>query len=185
MADRAEVAGAVVREYVEELRVLHVLDEIRPRLSPGAAQLLDKPPLPVSWVEVRLAHEPLVALSQIRGRDEVRALAHRVVSGKLGSVLKPLLATTLRLFGATPATLFSRLDTLTAVMLRGVKFSWTAAGATSGTLAIEYPYPVDDALFATWEGMLQLGFDLAQAPGEVTRARVQEGARRAEIDARW
>jgi hypothetical protein len=185
MADRAEVAGAVVRAYVDELRGLHVVEEIRPRLSPEAAHLLDKPPLPVSWVEVRLAHAPLVALAQVRGRDEVRALARRAVSGKLGAVLKPLLATTLRLFGATPATLFSRLDTLTSVMLRGVGFSWTAAGATAGTVAIEYPYPVDDALFATWEGMLHFGFDLAQASGAVARTRIQAGSKRGEVDLSW
>lgn len=185
MADRSEVAGAVVRAYVDELRALGVLEEIRPRLSPEAAQLVDKPPMPVSWVEVRLAHEPLVALGQVRGRGEVRALAHRVAGGKVGVILKPLLTTTLRLFGGTPATLFSRLDTLTAVMLRGVKFSWTAAGPTAGTVGIDYPYPVDDALFATWEGMLHLGFDLSQTAGTLAQARVQEGGRRGQIDARW
>lgn len=185
MADRCEVAGAVVRAYVDELRALGVLDEIRPHLSQPAEKLLDKPPMPVSWVEVRLAHEPLVALSRVRGRDEVRALARRVVGGKVGAILKPLLTTTLRLFGGTPATLFSRLDTLTAVMLRGVKFSWTAAGPTAGTVGIEYPYPVDEALFATWEGMLHLGFDLAQTTGTLAQARMQEGGRRGLIDARW
>jgi hypothetical protein len=185
MPDRSEVAGAVVRAYIDELRALGVLDELRPRLSPEAAQLVDKPPLPVRWVEVRLAHEPLVALAQLRGRDEVRALAHRVVGGKVGAILKPLLTTTLRLFGGTPATLLSRLDTLTAVMLRGVTFSWTAAGPSAGTVAIGYPYPVDDALFATWEGMLQLGFDLTGTTGTVAQARVEQGGRRGQLDVRW
>ncbi|MGE5049447.1 MAG: hypothetical protein ACM3PC_12800 [Deltaproteobacteria bacterium] len=185
MPDRCEVAGAVVRAYVDELRGLGVLDEIRPHLSQQAEKFLDKPPMPVSWVEVRLAHEPLVALSRVRGREEVRALAHRVVRGKVGAILKPLLTTTLRLFGGTPATLFSRLDTLTAVMLRGVKFSWTATGPTAGTVGIEYPYAVDPALFATWEGMLHLGFDLAQTAGKVAQARVQEGGRRGEVDLSW
>jgi hypothetical protein len=185
MAERCEVAGAVVRAYVDELRALGVLDEIRPRLSQEAEKLLDRPPMPVSWVEVRLAHEPLVALSGVRGRDAVRALAHRVVGGKVGAILKPLLTTTLRLFGGTPATLFSRLDTLTAVMLRGVKFSWTAAGPAAGALGIGYPYPVDEALFATWEGMLHLGFDLTQTRGVVAQARVEEGGRRGVVDLSW
>ncbi|HEY6910499.1 MAG TPA: hypothetical protein VI356_14065 [Myxococcales bacterium] len=185
MADRCEVAGAVVRAYVDELRALGAVEEIRPHLSPEAEKLLDKPPMPVSWVEVRLAHEPLVALGRVRGRDEVRALAHRVVGGKVGAILRPLLTTTLRLFGGTPATLFSRLDTLTAVMLRGVKFSWTAAGPGAGTVGIAYPYPVDPALFSTWEGMLRLGFDLTQTSGKVAQARLQEGGRRGEVDLSW
>ena len=47
------------------------------------------------------------------------------------------------------------MDTITAVMLRGVKFAWTASGPSQGMVTIEHPYPVHDALFATWEGMLQ------------------------------
>jgi hypothetical protein len=185
MDDRAETAGVVVRAYLRELRLLNVLEAIRPRLTPGAALFLDKPPLPTSWVEVRLAHEPLVALGQLRGRDQVRALAHRVASGNVGTVMRPLLATTLKLFGGTPATLFSRLDTLTSIMLRGVRFSWTPSGASAGTIGIEYPYPVDAALFATWEGILLVAFDLAEVSGTIALARPREGGRGAEIDASW
>jgi hypothetical protein len=185
MGDRAETAGVVVRAYLKELRLLNVLEAIRPRLSPEAALFLSNPPLPTRWVEVRLAHEPLVALGQLRGRDQVRALAHRVAGGNLGTIMRPLLATTLKLFEGTPATLFSRLQTLTSVMLRGVKFSWTPSGASAGTIGIEYPYPVDDALFATWEGTLLVAFDLAEAPGTIAPARPRDGGRGAEIDASW
>lgn len=185
MAAQAETVGAVVRAYLAELRSLGALEDVRPRLSADAAKLVDKPPLPVSWVEIRLAHEPLVALAGLRGRDEVRALGKRVVSGQLGALFRPLLASTLKLFGGTPASLFSRIDTITALALRGVKFTWTASGPTAGTIAIEYPYPVDDALFATWEGILQIAYDLAQATGTVARARVAAGGKRGELDVRW
>jgi hypothetical protein len=185
MGAQAETVGAVVRAYLAELRSAGVLDAVRPRLTAEAEKLVDKPPLPVTWVEIRLAHEPLVALAALRGRDEVRALGQRVVSGQLGALFRPLLASTLRLFGGTPASLFSRIDTITAVMLRGVKFSWTASGPTAGTVAIEYPYPVDDALFATWEGILQIAYELAQTAGTVARARIGGGGKRGELDVSW
>jgi hypothetical protein len=185
MEGRAETAGVVVRAYLKELRSLDVLEAIRPRLSPDAALFLSKPPLATQWVEVRLAHEPLVVLGQLRGRDQVRALAHRVAGGQLGTIMRPLLATTLKLFGGTPATLFSRLDALTSVMLRGVKFSWTPSGASAGTIGIEYPYPVDDALFATWEGILLVAFDLAETTGTIAAARPRDGGWGAEIDVSW
>lgn len=185
MAAQAETVGAVVRAYVAELRSAGALDAVRPRLSAEAARLVDKPPLPVSWVEIRLAHEPLVALAALRGRDEVRALGHRVVTGQLGAVFRPLLASTLRLFGGSPATLFSRIDTLTAIMLRGVRFSWTASGTTAGTMLIEYPYAVDDALFATWEGILQVAYDLTQAKGTIGQARLGDGGKRGDFELRW
>ncbi len=185
MVAQAEVVGAVVRGYLDELRSMGALEEIRPQLSPDAAKLADKPPLPISWVEIRLAHEPLVALAALRGRDEVRALGHRVAAGQMGAVVRPLLATTLRLFGGTPATLFSRLETLTSVMLRGVKFAWSAAAPTAGTLTIEYPVSVDPALFATWEGILHVAYDLAKVSGTVAQSRMGDGGRRGDIDLSW
>jgi hypothetical protein len=185
MTEKAELVGSVVRAYLDDLRSIGALDAIRPRLSPQAAQMMEKPPLPVSWVEINLAHEPLVALAALRGRDEVRALGHRVVRGTLGSVIRPLLTTTLALFGGTPATLFSRMDTLTAVMLRGVKFSWTSGSSNGGTVAIDHPYPVDTAVFAAWEGVLHIAYDLAKLPGTVREARVVDGGNRGEIDVSW
>ncbi len=185
MAMQAETVGAVVRAYLAELRSAGALEEIRPRLSPGAAKLVDKPPLPISWVEIRLAHEPLVALSALRGRDEVRALGHRAGTGQLFTLVRPLLATTLRLFGGDPSSLFSRMDSVTAVMLRGVKFTWASSGATAGTVGIEYPYAVDDALFATWEGILLVAYDLVQTKGTVARASVAAGGKRGEFDVQW
>jgi hypothetical protein len=184
MAAQAETAGTVVRAYLAELRSSGVLDAVRPRLSADAAKLVDKPPLPVGWVEIRVAHEPLVALAALRGRDEVRAFGHRVAKGQLGVVFRPLLTGMLKLFGGTPASLFSRMETITAVMLRGVKFSWKESGPTAGTLAIDHPYPVDDAVFAVWEGLLLFAYDLVQTTGTVARARIQEG-KRGELDVRW
>jgi hypothetical protein len=175
----------VVRAYIDELRSIDALEAIRPRLSPPAAQMVEKPPLPVSWVEIRLANEPLVALAALRGRKEVRALGHRVASGKIGTVMRPLLTTTLQLFGGTPATLFSRLDTLTSVMLRGLKFSWASTSPNGGTVAIDYPYPVDTALFAVWEGVFHIAFDLTRLSGTVGEVRLKDGGKRGEIDVSW
>jgi hypothetical protein len=185
MSPQAEVVGAVVRAYLEEIRSMGALDAVRGQLSPGAAKLADKPPLPVSWIEVRLAHEPLVVLRQQRGRDEVRAFARRVATGQIGTMIRPLLSSTLRFFGGTPASLFSRLDTMTSIMLRGVKFEWVATAPSAGTVGIEYPYPVDPALFATWEGMLHVAYDLAKVPGTVGEARVHAGGHRGDIDVAW
>jgi hypothetical protein len=185
MAGQAETAGAVMRAYVAELRAGGELEALLPRLSPEAAKLVEKPPLPVTWVDIRLVHEPLVALHGLKGRAAVRAVAHRAAAGQLGSMFRPLLASTLRLFGASPTTLFTRMDTITGIMLRGLKFTWTPSGPSSGTMAIEYPFPVHDALFAAWEGMLNFAFDLVQTKGTVAQARAGDGGKRAEIDVRW
>ena len=185
MAGQAETAGAVMRAYLAELRAAGALEAVIPRLSPEAAKLVEKPPLPVTWVDIRLVHEPLVALSGLRGREAVRQVAHKAAAGQLGALFRPLLASTLRLFGASPTTLFTRMDTITGIMLRGLKFTWKESGPGAGTMAIEYPYPVDDALFAAWEGMLLFAFDLVQTKGTVAPARPGEGNKRCEIDVRW
>ena len=74
MAGQAETVGAVVRAYLADLRSMGELEAIRPKLAGDAAKMVDKPPLPVSWVEIRVAHEPLVVLAGLKGRDEVRKL---------------------------------------------------------------------------------------------------------------
>jgi len=185
MAGQAETVGAVVRAYLADLRSMGELEAIRPKLAGDAAKMVDKPPLPVSWVEIRVAHEPLVVLAGLKGRDEVRKLGHRVAKGQLGTLFRPLLTSTLKLFGGTPASLYSRMDTITSVMLRGVKFAWAASGPSQGMVSIEHPYPVHDALFATWEGMLQFAYDLVETTGTVSRARIGPDGKRGELDVRW
>src|SRR5262249_58932947 len=153
-----------------------------PRFSPQAAERGERPPMPMSGVEIRLANEPMVVLAALRGREAVRALGHRVASGKIGSVMRPLLTSTLLLFGGTPATLFSRLDTLTSVMLRGLKFSWASTSPNGGTVTIVYPYPADTALYAVWEGVFHIGFDLTKVSGTIREVRLLDGGKRGEID---
>ncbi len=52
-------------------------------------------------------------------------------------------------------------------------------------VSIEHPYPVHDALFATWEGMLQFAYDLVETTGTVSRARIGPDGKRGELDVRW
>ena len=53
-------------------------------------------------------------------------------------LLRPLIEGILRLFGTSPATIFSRLELLTRTNLRGCEFKWRAETETSGEIEVRF-----------------------------------------------
>jgi hypothetical protein len=184
--EKPEISGAVLRSYVEELRKTGALEEVLARVPAEVRSLAEKPPLPISWVDARLTNQLLVALQEARGRDAVVELGLNITSRRLSGVLRPLLRTSLKLFGATPASFFSRFEQFTSLMIRGVQFEYLAAGENAGKLVLRHSVPVPEAVYATWEGTFRASFALLNvASPRVGAARLSEGGRRGEVDVSW
>ena len=178
-------SGIVVRSYLNALQQKGQLAEVRARVPPGTAAQIDKPPFPVSWVPAAVIEDIARAVVDLHGHDAMRSVAHAAMHQSMGSLLRPLLSTTLSLFGNGPATLFSRLDAITSTVVKGASFSWTAKDEKSGTIEIRYDEPASDALYCAWEGVLSFAFDVTNVKGEMSVARLAEDGRSARIDASW
>lgn len=180
-----QYAGTLLRSYAGGLKAKGWLEDVRARVPPEVAKALDKPPLPLSWVDGAVIEAIAEAVVALHGRDALRDLLHDAMKDSMGPLLRPLVSGTLALFGGGPETLFARLESLAPTLTRGAKFSWTPAGPKSGTIEIRHDEPAPDAIYAAWEGSLQFTFDVTGVRGTLAQSRLVESGRAARIEASW
>ncbi len=180
-----QYAGTLVRSYASALQRKGWFDEVRARVPPETVKVLDKPPLPLAWVDGSIIEAIASAVVALRGRDGLRELLHDAMEHSMGPLLRPLVTGTLALFGGGPETLFARLDMLAATLSKGAKFAWAATGPKSGTIEIVHEEATSDPIYAAWEGALLFVFDVTRVKGTLSPARLVEGGRKARIDTSW
>jgi hypothetical protein len=183
--EHAQGSGLLVRGYRAALEELGKLNAVRERLAPEVAQLLSEPPLPMSWVPVDWFIQVAEATGAVAGHAGCRRLGEVCARSNAGGVLAPLIKTSLAIFGATPPTLYRRLDTFTSVLVRHAGFDFVPDGPRGGTLKLHYSRAATPAFFATWEGVCVYVHALCGVPAEVAQARLEEGGLTAAIDVRW
>jgi hypothetical protein len=180
------VNGTVLRAYVDHVRGLGLEQDVRKRLSPEALQKVDHPPLPLSWFDSRLTDQISIAVYELAGRDAVREMGRAMTSKSLARLLRPLIATSMSLFGSTPASIFSRLETFSSLMVRNAEFHWSPAGAAAGSMALRHGVPLHDAAYALWEGVFLYAFELTGVTtGAVGRAALANRGQEATVAISW
>ncbi len=162
-----EVKGSLVRAVVATLTAWGLRDQVLLRVSPSAAALVREPPLATLWVDGRLHDEILEALFQILGAERLRALNKEAVERGVSPLLRGTAMRLLRVFGTTPAALFSRFDRVSGTTARGVVYRYKETGDQSGWFEVDYPTVENVPLgsFVATGGALTIAFDLCGVKG--------------------
>ncbi len=181
----AQGSGLLVRSFRLGLAELGKLNEVRALLAPESARLLDEPPRPMAWVPVDWFIQVAEATDALTGRAGCRRLGHVSAKTNTGGVLAPLIKTSLSIFGATPPTLYNRLDTFCSVLVRHAGFDFVPDGPRGGTLHVAYASAVTPPLFAVWEGVCIFVHELCGVPSEVAPTRIEQNGRLGCIHVRW
>ncbi len=132
-----EVKGAALRAYIKELERKGWLDAVSAKISPEARAAFAAPPPASSWMDAAPIEELMGVVEALHGEQSVRALSHGAQKD-LVPVLRPVIEGVLRIFGASPATMYARMELLTRTSLRGVEFGWEAASPESGTMEVRF-----------------------------------------------
>jgi hypothetical protein len=176
----------VLRGYVAELHRLGILDAACARAPPEILPLLENPGRAPSWLGPEAIDEVLKAVDTLRGREAVRELGYHLVKHRgLASVLEPFVHLSLILTGGSPGSLFSRLPVMASLGSRGLEVKWASTGPASGTIHIRCDGPVQDLVWAAWEGMFTYVLELGRRQGTVARARVAPDEKSCEVDVSW
>jgi hypothetical protein len=126
------------------------------------------------------------ALAALRGLDAVRAVTRAGQETGGLTILRPVLTGLLRLFGATPSTLFSRFGELTKTELRGVRFQWVSETPRSGGLTVTYPRPhTPRHAFIGMESGCWLTLDVCGVKGHVADTELSPDGASGIIRVRW
>jgi hypothetical protein len=162
-----EVKGSLVRAVVLTLEAHGLREQVLARVSPNAAALIREVPVATRWVEGRLHDEILEALLQIVGPDGLRELNKEAVERGLNPLLLSTAMRLIRVFGTSPASLFSRFDRVSGTTARGVVYRYVPTSETSGWFEIEYPSVRNLPLgpFIATGGALSMAFQLCGVTG--------------------
>ncbi len=184
-AAQREFSGTIVRGTIEWIAKAGLTERVRGEVPKETAALLDRPPLSIVWVEARHQDRLLGAIEKFAGPDALVTYGLEATRASFGPVLRPILRGLMGLFGATPATIFSRLDRITLVMIRGETYSFEPRSATEGVLTIRAVDRAPEVWFHAWGGVLLYGFELAEAQGKVAEWKHSPGANEATYRLVW
>jgi hypothetical protein len=182
---RPTVAGLLLRGYISVLRRRGLLEAVRELVSERTRDLIDHPPTPLTWVETLVMEELMDVTGRLYGREAVKDVALETARTQAGPIVLPFMRTLLTLWGATPESIFKHLHRLIGLQAREMSVSYAPETPSSGTVELAYPYPTTDFIYASWEGVLRLTFEVCKVEGTIDRSEVFDEGRRARIKLRW
>jgi hypothetical protein len=136
-----DIKGSTFVSYMKSIQSMNLLDEIRGKLCADTRKLLEHPPLPGVWMDGWPVEEMNGAVAQLRGLDILPSISARAMATGMTPILRPVVEGMMRLFGMSPAALFSRLPTISRSSVRGIEFMWKGETDNSGVMAVRLPRP--------------------------------------------
>ncbi len=122
------------------------------------------------------------------GEEATRSLARRANRVGIVRIIEPVIRTAMRMGGAGPAAILSRLELILRQQQRGYDIGWDSLGADSGRVRlVSYGLRETGASLVSWEGALSIAFDLTSTTGTVrAESRRYDGAAsHSALLARW
>jgi len=161
--------GSAFRVAVEFLDQRGCSTQVKQKVSPSTADLIDKSPFPFAWMPAMAMDELESALSMVAGREACVDLGMTAGRKLGGSVVQPVLKMATALFGNTPATVFQNLERFYSMVLKGMRFDYESTGPKSGIVRARAEGPhVPAALFDVTRGNLSYVFELCGVQGTVS-----------------
>lgn len=181
-----EASGLLGRSYRTVLGELSLLAPLCAQLTPASARAMIEPVGPMTWTSAAWVLETDAALLALAGRDTCRKVGLMMSRDLAGGVLAPMVKTALALFGATPASMYPRVQMYTAMVMRGLGIHYVPTDPRGGTLILESDLPMNDGFLAVWEGVFLYAQEACGVKdGKVLPSRMEPRGRRAQLTVSW
>jgi hypothetical protein len=132
------VKGWIFRAHIAYLKRHGKLDAVVARLSQAAAGAVVSLPLAGSWIEGPLLDEIVEGVDALEGSPGVLAMEEAMLRIEMVQVLLPMVQGVMRIFGASPASLFKRFGDLVRTSSHGIEFQYVETSERSGTMEVRY-----------------------------------------------
>jgi hypothetical protein len=166
--ERFALKGSAYRGYALVLRRDQRMEAVCARLPPATAALLRDPPPSTAWIDYVHLRDLSQLVAEMYGIEYWAQVAYESTRDSMMPLLRTVVEGVLRLFGATPHTLFSRMHDSSSLTTRGFRATYTRLGDNSGEVTIAYPGhdDVPHAMsFASGRSMLQITCELCGRTG--------------------
>lgn len=179
-----EVSAVFLGGMTKVLKANGTYGAVLERLSPEAREAFAEPYARRWWPSAVL--EDVLARGVDLTPDGYTELNYAMTKNSLGPIVGPIFAVAMTLSGATPATVFARLDKAIRAGMNGVTAEWAPLSSTRGVLRITYPRPWLSVAEHTWRGTIRFAFDFCGVKtGRVEDFRLLHGRTVFEFDVAW
>lgn len=161
------IKGTIFRGLVLVLKQDGKLTAVESKLSGPTLELVRALPTAGAWIEGVRVVELEEAMALVSSDKELFEVGRRSVAVELRAITRSVTEGVLRLFGASPASLLSRISMFDPVTARGVKNVWTPTGDKRGEMRVIYPTSklLPDAMGAISAGMLVATLEVCRTKG--------------------
>lgn len=172
--ERLEFKGSVLRGYTKWLRENGYFERVLAQGDAIAKARLMDPPMVTEWVPHEQQFAVLRAVHAVGGDALIRVMIHGSMQSGVLKLLEPLIQGAARVFGRTPATILSRLNSIRKNLVRGVDFRYRAQGDRAAVVeALSERDPLSAHSALAWAASLEavalsLGFDTTKATFETS-----------------
>lgn len=180
-----QAAASIFNAMMAAATRMGLRDPIRQHASPELRALIDQPPRATTLIPGHVLDEFYAQAVAARGPTIVRDLMLDACRQDVGRILRPIIESTLSLYGRSPNALFLELASITAPINRHITYEWTPADATSGSVIVRPPTKPNPAFFSLWEGVFLYFFDVCGVSGVVEAAEPVDGGMAARIRVSW
>jgi hypothetical protein len=169
--DDVQVKGAFLRGYRAALESLGLYSKVIERSSPRVRDALQTPPPTSAWVEYALCEEILRIVEGERGMIGVRKLGHDGVTAGVAPFMQVFVQGLLRLFGISPATIFTHMNRVAGQTTRGLHYTYVPTSESAGVITVALPSrkagQVDPTVWYASAGGLEIVFETCNVTGHV------------------
>lgn len=146
-------------------RVGH-MNAVRALLGPEEIALLESPPLVSQWLPFERTQALDRAIERVGGLSLVRTSGMETVRIGL-PVFAPLIDGFVRLFGMTPETFFTRMQSFANATTKGVYYQYEKNGPRAGVMRMSLPAArrVEYAFFVSGAGAMSTTFETCGIAG--------------------
>lgn len=179
-----EVSAVFLGGMAKVLKDTSTYGRVLERLSPAAREAFAEPYARRWWPSQVL--EDVLSNGVELTPDGYTELNYAMTKNSLGPIVGPIFQVAMALSGATPATVFARLDKAIRTGMNGVKAEWSSVSSQRGMLRITYPRPWVSVAEHTWRGTIRFAFDFCGAKhGRVEAFRLLHERTVFEFDLTW
>jgi hypothetical protein len=184
-APRLRLKAQSFRSYIGLLEKDGKRDAVLALLPPDTAAIFTHPPLASTWMDYRHSVVVAQAVEKLGGMAAVREMARKGTD----EARKPYMGvveTVLKLFGASPAILLKRMNSLVSSFIEGVEYRYTATSERSGVMDIEWDadWEIPTCALVSQVPSLQVLVDICGVRGTIGPPE-RVGPRHARYVVRW
>jgi hypothetical protein len=159
--------ASVLRGYIDQLHTIGLFEPVCARVPPDTRELLQHPPHMTEWYSGHHSRAIFEALGAETDARTVRRMTRNSLNTSFFLIMRPVIQGLLRLFGASPRSLFAHAEQALRGSVRGIRYVYRDCDAKAGIMEYYTVVPWTEMAAEAWAGTAEAVLDVCGVEGSV------------------